>query len=53
MFQKTNKKRKNQNRSESKIYVSRDENEKNINCNDFFARFNFKRRDDLNKKNMK
>ena len=50
MFQKTDEKKKNQNRDESKIYISRDENERNFNYDDFFARFNFKKHHDLNKK---
>ena len=50
MFQKTDEKRKNQNRDEDKIHVSRDENERNFNYNDFSARFSFKRHRDLNRK---
>ena len=50
MFQKTDEKRKNQDRDEDKIHVSRDKNERNFNYDDFFARLNFKRHHDLNKK---
>ena len=48
MFQKTNEERKNQNRNENKVYVSRDENERSFNCDDFFACFNLEKHDDLN-----
>ena len=50
IFQKINEKRKNQNRDEDKIHVSRDKNERNFNYDDFLARFNFKKHRDLNKK---
>ena len=50
MFQKTKKERKNQNRNKNKIYILRDGSEENFNCNDFLARFNFKKHDNLNKK---
>ena len=50
MFQKADEKRKNQNHDENKIHVSRDENEKNFNCDDFFACLNFKKHCNLNKK---
>ena len=48
MFQKTNEERKNQNRDKDKAYISRDESERNLNCDNSFARFNFKKHDDLN-----
>ena len=41
MFQKTNEERKNKSRDENKVHVSRNENERNFNCDDFFARLNF------------
>ena len=50
MFQKINEKKKNQDRDENKIHVSRDESERNFNYNDFFVRFSFKRHLNLNKK---
>ena len=50
MFQKTDGERKNQNCDENKIHVSRDENERNFNYDDFFARFNFKKHHNLNRK---
>ena len=50
MFQKTDEERKNQNRDEDKIHVSRDENERSFNYDNFFARLNFKRHRDLNRK---
>ena len=50
MFQKTDEKRKNQNRDENKIHISRDESERNFNYDDFFVRLNFKKHHDLNKK---
>ena len=53
MFQKTNEKKKNQSRDESKIYVSYDKNKRNFNYDDFFVRFNFKKHRDLNKKKHK
>ena len=53
MFQKVDKERKYQSRDENKIYISRDENERNFNYDNFFARFNFKRHCDLNRKKYK
>ena len=53
MLQKTNEKRKNKNRGKDKVYVSRNKSEKSFNCDDFFARFNFKKHRDLNKKKHK
>ena len=50
MFQKINEKRKNQNRDEDKIHVSRNESERKFNCDDSFARLNFKKHCDLNRK---
>ena len=50
MFQKTDEEKKNQNRDENKIHVSRDESERSFNYDDFFARFNFKKHRDLNRK---
>ena len=50
MFQKTNEKRENQNCNENKIYVSRDENKRSFNYNNFLVRFNFKKHYDLNEK---
>ena len=50
MSQKTNEEKKNQNHDKNKIYVSRDENERNFNYDDFSARFSFKKHCDLNKK---
>ena len=50
MFQKTDEERKNQSRDENKIYVLRDENEKNFNYDDLLVRFNFKKHRDLNRK---
>ena len=50
MLQKTDGERKNQNRDEDKIHVSRDEGERSFNYDDFPARLNFKRHRDLNKK---
>ena len=50
MFQKTDEKRKNQSRDKNKTYISRDESERNFNYDDFFARFNFKRHRNLNRK---
>ena len=50
MFQKTDEKEKNQSRDENKVYVSRDESEKNLNCDDFFVCFNFEKHCNLNKK---
>ena len=41
MFQKINEKRKNKNRDEDKIYVSRNENKKSFNYDNFFVRLNF------------
>ena len=53
MFQKTDEERKNQNRDENKTHVLRDEDEKNFNYDDFFARLNVKKHHDLNKKKHK
>ena len=53
IFQKINKERQNQSRNKNQTYVSRDENKKNFNCNDFLAHFNFKKHCDLNKRNMR
>ena len=53
MFQKTDEERKNQNRDESKIHVSHDENERSFNYDDSLARLNFKKYRDLNKKKHK
>ena len=50
MFQKINEEKENQNRDKGKIHVSRDENKKNFNYNDFFARLNFKKHHNLNRK---
>ena len=50
MFQKTNEKKKNQSRDENKIHVSRDEDERSFNYDDFFVRLNFKKHRNLNKK---
>ena len=50
MFQKTDEERKNQNRDENKIYVSRGEDERSFNYDDFFVCFSFKKHRDLNKK---
>ena len=49
MFQKINEKKENQNRNENKVYVSCDKNERNFNCDSFFARFDLKKHDNLNK----
>ena len=50
MSQKINEKKKNQSRGEDKTHVSRGESERNFNYDDFFARLNFKRHRDLNRK---
>ena len=50
MFQKTNEERKNQNHNKDKIYISRDESERNFNYNNSFIRFNFKKYCNLNEK---
>ena len=50
MFQKINEEKKNQNRDENKIHVSRNENEKNFNCDDFSVRFNSWKHCNLNRK---
>ena len=50
MFQEINEKKKNEDRDENKIHVSRDKNKKSFNCDDFFVRFNFEKHYNLNKK---
>ena len=50
MSQEADGEKKNQNRDESKIYVSRDENERSFNYDDFLARLNFRKHRDLNRK---
>ena len=40
MFQKTNEERKNKNRDENKVHVSRNESERNFNYDNVFARLN-------------
>ena len=50
IFQKTNEERKNQSRDKNKAYVSCDENERNLNCDNFLVCFNFKKHCDLNRK---
>ena len=50
IFQKTNEKKKNQNRDENKTRVSCDENKRNFNYDDFFVCLNFKKHCNLNKK---
>ena len=41
MFQKINEEKENKSRDENKVHVSRNENEKSFNCDNFFVRFNF------------
>ena len=53
MFQKINEKRKNQNRDKSKVHILYNKDERNFNCDDFFARLNFKKHCDLNRKKHK
>ena len=53
IFQKTDEEKKNQNRGENKVYVSRDEGERNFNCDNFFACFNFEKHCNLNRKKHK
>ena len=47
---KNKRKKKNQSRDEDKTHVSRDKNERSFNYDDSFARLNFKRHRDLNRK---
>ena len=53
MIQKINEKEKNQNCDKSKVYISHNENKRSFDCDNFFARFNFKIYCNLNEKNMK
>ena len=53
MFQKTNEEKENQNCDKNKVYISRNKNKRNFNCDDFFVRFNFKKHDDLNEEKHK
>ena len=41
MFQKTNEEKKNQSRDEDKVHISRNEDERNFNYDDFLVRLNF------------
>ena len=48
-----NKREKIKNRNENKIYISREKNKRNFNCDNFFVYFNFKKYCNFNRKKYK